>query len=116
MPGKMSNRDRIAQKAAEAAATERQKTVDKDGKEAKEPKAPRSASKSAPKAAKSGSKSGGRTFGRIKIVWLVCGPSGAEVKSYPYAQEGAARTEAEQLTASSGKTHFVRRAEVPLST
>ncbi|MBK8097603.1 MAG: hypothetical protein IPK26_10870 [Planctomycetes bacterium] len=53
--------------------------------------------------------------GRVKIVWQVCDPGGKEVKSFPYAQEQEARAEAAALTTSTGKTHFVGKAEVPFS-
>jgi len=91
--------------AAEAAEAERQKAAAKDGADLTrgKPAAPAKRKRSAP------------TPGRVRIVWLVCSPSGAELKSYPYAQQTEARAEAEQLTASTGKTHFVRQGEVPLT-
>ena len=52
--------------------------------------------------------------GRIKVVWLVCDHSGSPVETYPYAQEQAARGDAERRTQESGKPHFVTRGEVPL--
>jgi len=100
MPGRMSNRDRIAHLRAEADAAAKEKAA---AKAAKAEKAPR-----APKAGKRAPASGGR----VRIVWLLCDPSGKEVKQFPYAQEQLARAEAEQLTASSGRTHFVRQADV----
>lgn len=52
--------------------------------------------------------------GRIKVVWLVCDHAGSPVETYPYAQEQAARNDAEKRTQESGKPHFVTRGEVPL--
>lgn len=100
MPGKMSNKDRIAQKALEAEVGRKEKAVKKTA-------APKAAGgtvrKSRAKAAPA----------RIKIVWAVCDQSGAQVQLFPYAQEQEAKAEAQARTTSSGKTHFVTRAEVP---
>jgi|KBSSwiStaDraftv2_1062776.scaffolds.fasta_scaffold740166_1 hypothetical protein len=108
MAGKLSNRDRIAQKAAEAAATAQEKQEKADKKAKSTPRA-------APRKAGKGSAKTARSPGRIKIVWRVCNPAGVEVKSFPYAQEAEARAEAERMTTQLGRTHFVRRDEVPLS-
>ena len=108
MAGKMSNRDRIAQKAAEAAATAQEK-ADKSAKSARGAKASGGKASGGKRSAKTA-----RSPGRIKIVWRVCNPAGVEVKSFPYAQEAEARAEAERMTAELGRTHFVRRDEVPL--
>lgn len=105
MAGKMSNRDRIAQLAAEAKEGERQKAAAKEAKPKKAAKAGKSTGTGKAKP---------RATGRIKIVWVVCGPSGNELEVFPYAQEPDARTKAEQLTAGTGRSHFVRRAEVPV--
>jgi hypothetical protein len=51
---------------------------------------------------------------RIKIVWAVCDQSGVQVKTYPYAEEAEAIAEARRRTESTGRTHFVNRAEVAL--
>jgi hypothetical protein len=99
MAGRMSNRDRIAQRAEEAEAARKEKET----KAAKKEATPRK--KATPKVA--------APPGRTKIVWAVCDHSGAQVKTFPYREEAAARAEAEKLTAESGKAHWVARAEVP---
>jgi hypothetical protein len=101
MAGRMSNRDRIENLRAEADAAAKEKAEAK-AKKAQEPKAPRkSAGKKAPAAA-----------ARVRIVWMVCDAAGRDVKQFPYAQEQEARAEAAQLTTSTGKTHFVKQADV----
>ncbi len=92
MVGKMSNRDRIAQRALEAEATQAEKKA----------AAPRRTKKVAAKPA-----------GRTRVVWVVCDRSGSEVKTYPYPEEREARAEVERLTTETGKAHFVTRGEVP---
>ena len=104
MTGRMSNRDRIEHLRAEADAAAKEKAAAKAEKAARAP-APR----------KSSGKAAAASRGRVRIVWNVCDPAGKEVKSFPYAQEQEARTEATQLTASTGKTHFVAKAEVPFA-
>ena len=114
MAAKMSNRDRIAQKAAEAAATAKEKSEAAKSSE-RAVAAPRKSAAAKGSGGKSRAKSTARGSGRIKIVWRVCNPAGVEVKSFPYAQEAEARAEAERMTTELGRTHFVRRDEVPLS-
>ncbi len=97
----MSNRERIERLRAEADATAREKAEAKEKKAA----APRKKSASAAAAEK--------PVSRVRFVWSLRGPTGAEVKRFPYAQEAEARAEAEQLTASTGRTHFVTKAEEP---
>ena len=104
MSGRMSNRDRIQHLRAEADAAAKEKEAARAAKAA-QPKAPRKAS----------SKAAAPTRGRVRIVWNVCDPSGREVKSFPYAQEQEARAEAAQMSASTGRTHFVMKAEVPFA-
>lgn len=104
MAGRMSNRDRIEHLRAEADAAAKEKEAAKAAKAA-EPKAPRKSS--------SGKKKAAAPTGRVRIVWLVCDSSGREVKRFPYAQEQEARAEAQQLTTSTGKTHFAKQADVP---
>lgn len=100
----MSNRDRIQQLRAEADAAAKEKAEAKAAKAAKPP-APR---KSSGKSAKTAPKP------RVRIVWLVCDPAGREVQRFPYAQEAEARAAAQQLTESSGRTHFANQADVPV--
>lgn len=74
--------------------------------------------KAAAKAAGSGSsRSSGKkqpsAQPRVRIVWFVCDASGKEVKHFPYSQEAEARAEAQQMTTSSGRTHFVKTGDIP---
>lgn len=103
MSGRMSNRDRIAHLRAEADATAKEKAAAKAAK-AVEPSTPRKSAKKT---------SSAPTRGRVRIVWLVCDPSGKEVKQFPYAQEQEARADAQQQAASTGRTYFVKQADVP---
>ncbi|MBL8729015.1 MAG: hypothetical protein JNM25_11330 [Planctomycetes bacterium] len=99
----MSNRDRIEHLRAEAAAAAKQKAAAKAAKAAG-PKTARAAAsrKKAP------------AGGRVRIVWCVCDPSGKDVQQFPYAQEQEARAEAQRLCTETGRTHFVRQADVPV--
>jgi hypothetical protein len=106
MAGRMSNRDRIAQKQAEAAAASKAKAAAKAGPEAAESPAKSPAKSPTRSTAK-------KAPPRMKIVWVVCESSGNHVMHYPYAQENEAIAEAKQRTEQTGKTHFVTRAEVP---
>ena len=101
MSGRMSNRDRIAHLRAEADAAAREKAEAKAAKLAKGP-TPRASSRKAAAAP-----------ARVRIVWFVCDASGREVQRFPYSQEAEARAAAAQLSASSGRTHFVKQADVP---
>lgn len=99
----MSNRDRIAHLRAEADATAKEKAAAKAAKAAEPKPARKSSSKSA----------AAKPSGRVRIVWFVCDSSGKEVKRFPYAQEQEARAEAQQQSAATGRTHFVKQADVP---
>jgi hypothetical protein len=103
MTGRMSNRDRIANLRAEADAAAKEKAAAKAAKAAAPAKPRKTAGKSA----------AGPTRGKVRIVWFVCDASGREVQRFPYPQEAEARAAAAQLTASSGRTHFVKQADVP---
>ncbi len=105
MAGRMSNRDRIDHMRQEADAAAKEKAAAKAQKAAEKAAAP--ARKSAAKAAPT------RARGRVRIVWNVCDPSGKEVQQFPYAQEAEAIACAQQMTAANGRTHFVKKAEVP---
>lgn len=101
MPGRMSNRDRIAHLRAEADAAAKEKDAKKAAKAA-EPK----------KARKSPTRKAAAPPGKVRIVWAVCDQSGKVVQQFPYAQEKEARAEAEQLATSTGRTHFVKQTDV----
>ena len=74
MPGRMSNKDRIAKAAAEAEATKKAKAKKKVAKKktAKKKVAKKTAAKSA---------------GRLKLVWVVCDHSGSGVKTFSHTEE-----------------------------
>lgn len=95
----MSNRERIAQLRAEAEAAAKEKAAAKAAKAAL-PKSRKSSKSAQPPA-------------RVRIVWLVCDPSGKEVKRFPYAQEQEARADAQQQSAATGRSYFVMQADVP---
>jgi hypothetical protein len=100
----MSNRDRIAQKQAEADAASKERAERAAQKKDVAAKPAKSAAKARQKAAPA----------RIRIVWAVCESSGNHVKYYPFAQESEAIADAKQRTEQTGKTHFVTRAEQPI--
>lgn len=102
MGNRMSGRERMERMRAEADAAAKEKEAAKAARDAA-PKSPR----------KSSSKKAAPPPGRVRIVWMVCDATGKDVKQFPYPQEKEARAEAEQLTASTGKTHFVKQADVP---
>lgn len=103
MAGRMSNRERIERLRAEADAAAKEKAAAKAAK-AVGPAKPGPASgrhKAAP-------------GGRVRIVWAVCDPSGNIVEQFPYAQEQQARVQAQQRSATTGRTYFVKQADVPV--
>ena len=99
-----SNRERIERMAEEAELTSKEKAT---GAKKTVP-----AKKKAP-AKKTTRKTASKPPGRTRVVWLLCDQSGTAVETYPYAEEQAARGEAEKRTKDTGKTHFVTRGEVP---
>lgn len=104
MAGRMSNRDRIERLRAEADAAAKEKEAKKAAKAAA-PAGPR----------KSAGKKDASPPPRVRIMWLVCDSGGKEVERFPYAKEQEARASAQALTASTGKTHFVTQADVPVT-
>ena len=109
MAGRMSNRDRIAHLRAEADATAAEKAAAKAAKAA-EP----AGEKPKPKARKAaaGKAAPGKSGGKVRIVWVVCDQSGKVVKQFPYAEEQQARDDAREQSAATGKTFFVKQADV----
>jgi hypothetical protein len=101
----MSNKDRIAKKAAEAAAEEKEKVTKK--KVAKKAKKKTTRKKAAKKATT-------KSAGRLKLVWVVCDHSGSGVKTFEFNEEKVARKEAKRLTEDKGKTHFVKKEKIPM--
>ena len=96
MQRRMSNRERIDRLRAEADAAAKERAAK-----------PKAAPKSRSAAAKA-------PPGKVRLIWIVCGPSGKEVTRFPYAQEEQARADAVQRTESTGQTHFVTKAETPV--
>jgi hypothetical protein len=108
MAGRMSNRDRISKLAAEKAAERREKEVKK-----KTPSPTKAKSKA--KARSSTSAAVARSSGgRMCVVWAICDQSGNQVKTFPYPARKDADAEAERLSESKGKPHFVKSEKVPM--
>jgi hypothetical protein len=95
-----SNRERIARAAAEAEIASTERAAKKAAKGDKSA-APRP--KRAPKAP-----------ARMKVVWEVCSPAGATIKTFLYPDKAAAEAATEALSKSTGRTHILRAAKVPM--
>ena len=93
----MSNRERIARAAEEARLEEAEKAAKKTAK----PKT-KTAAKAAAKAV------------RMKIVWEVCSSSGTAVETFSYPDRLEAEAATLELTKSTGRTHVLRAAKVPM--
>ena len=139
MASRMSNRDRIQQKADEADAARKAKakaaakpkkkaaTRKKATKKAAAKKsAPKKAAakkaaskkKAAPKKAaakKPATRKKGAKKGRVKIVWAVCVPAGKPLKIYPYKEKALAEAEAKKLTEKKGTLHVIRGDRQPMA-
>ena len=102
MPGRMSNKDRIAKAAAEVDA----------GKKTKAKK--KAAKKKVAKKKVARKKAATKSAGRLKLVWVVCDHSGSGVKEFAFNEEALARKEAKRLTEDKGKAHFVKKEKIPL--
>ena len=94
-----SNRDRIA-RAADEARVAAEESAAKKASRADAPVKARAKKVAKPT--------------RMKVVWDVCAPTGAAVKSFAYAEKSAAESDAAARTRSSGKTHVVRESKVPM--
>ena len=105
MPGRMSNKDRIAKMAAEKAAEKKEKAAKKKATAKKKTATKKKTTKKA---------SATKSAGRMKVVWVVCDQAGGPVKTFPFPEEKQARAEADRLTSDKGKTHFVKRDKVPM--
>ena len=95
--GHMSNRDRIARAAEEARAAAAEKAAKKA---AKNPTGTRPA-----RAAKSV---------RMKVIWEVRNLNGKAVRTFPYPDKAQAEAAVDALTKSTGQTHVLRDAKVPM--
>ena len=51
---------------------------------------------------------------RMKIIWEVHGSTGKPVKAFPYVEKPQAEAEALRLTRSTGRTHVLQPAKVPM--
>lgn len=92
----MSNSERIARKAAEVAATDKEKAEKKAAAPAKAKRVSKAREPKAPV--------------RMKIVWSVGEPGSANAKLFAYPDRAAADAEA----ARQGKNAFVRTLKVPM--
>jgi hypothetical protein len=91
-----SNSERIAKKAAEAAATAKEKAEKKAAAAAKPKRTPKAREPKPPV--------------RMKIVWSVGEPGSANQKIFAYPDRAAADAEAARM----GRNSFVRALKVPM--
>ena len=119
MAKRMSNKERIQRKGAEAAAAALEKAKKKDRPvDAK----PATAKAAKPAGAKSAGGSGSSRKSasapamaqRLKLVWKVFNASGKEVAVFAYPERAEADAMAEKLSTKSGQPHFVNGVKVPL--
>ena len=96
---RMSNRDRIARAAEEAAAAAADKAREVAGK-AKRPASPARRRTAKPVA--------------MKVVWEVYGPTGTTAATFAYPDRAAADAESDKRTRASGYDYRVRAAKVPM--
>jgi mannitol-specific phosphotransferase system IIBC component len=101
----MSNKDRIAKLAAEAAAGKKAKAAKKKVAKKKKKVAKKTTTRK---------KAASKSAGRLKLVWVVCDHSGSGVKTFAFNEQKLAVKEAKRLSEDKGKTHFVKKDKVPL--
>ncbi len=104
MVKKMSNKEKVQQKAEEAAAGIKEKAEKKKKKENKT--TPRK--KAAPR------KKATKAPDRKKIVWKVFNDSFKEVDCFPYLEKEKAYLRATELTRTKNKNYFVNEVCVPM--
>ena len=107
MVKKMSNKEKIQQKAEEAAAGIKEKTEKKEKKVKKEKKEKKE-KKTTP------SKKTTKPPDRKKIVWKVFNDSFKEVDCFPYQEKVKAYSRAAELTRTKNKNYFVNEVCVPM--
>ena len=95
MVKKMSNKERIQQKAEEVAAGTKEKTEKKDKKTTSRKKATKAPD-------------------RQKIVWKVFNDSFKEIDCFPYQEKVKAYSRADELTRTKNKNYFVNEVRVPM--
>jgi len=93
-----SNRERIPRAAEEAALTAAEKATKKTASEKAGPRPKRAA----------------KAPVRMKVVWEVCSPAGATIKTFLYPDKAAAEAATEDLSRTTGRTHILRAAKVPM--
>ncbi len=96
----MSNRDRIARAAEEAALAAAERKAARESRVIAAIKKAARESKAKPV--------------RMKIVWDVCNESGKAVKTFPYPDKAAAEAHISALARSTGRTHALRPTKVPM--
>ena len=101
MVKRMSNKEKIQQKAEEAVAGIKEKTEKKEKKEKK-------GKKTTP------SKKTTKAPDRKKIVWKVFNDSFKEVDCFPYQEKDKAYLRADELTRTKKKNYFVNEVCVPM--
>lgn len=104
MAGRMSNRERIERMRAEADAARKEREAARAERASRPATARGSSRKADPQPAR-----------RVRLVWSVCDQRGDEVRQFPYAKEQEARDEAARLSTETGRPHFVKSSEVPVT-
>ncbi len=113
MAKRMSNKERIQRKSAEAEATAVEKEKKKAASKAAKPKAA-SARPVGTRREKHGAASASPATTRLKLVWKVFNANGKEVAVFPYPEKTEADAMAQKLSQKSGSPHFVNGVKVPL--
>jgi hypothetical protein len=93
----MSNRDRIARAAEEAQAAAAEKAAKKSTKKTTGSRPARAAHPV-----------------RMKVIWEVRNLAGKAVKTFAYPDKAQAEAAVDALTKSTGQTHVLRDARVPI--
>ena len=91
----MSNRERIARAAEEAAIAAKEKAAKQTVKKKGGSKRPAPAT-------------------RMKVIWEVCDGTGKVVKSFLYPDKAQAEAEVAARTKSTGRSHILRPTKVPM--
>lgn len=104
MAQRMSNRERIQRKAAEASIAAEEKAVKKEK---------RAASKKTSASKKKASSKSSKEV-RMRAAWGVFDNSYRMVSSFPYTAKEEAEAEAVKLTKQKDSTHFVKMSKTPM--
>ena len=111
MPRRMSSRERLERKAAEAAATATEK-AEKKAKKKTTKKTTKKATRK--KASTRASAADSAVKARLKIVWVVREPGGSPAKTFPYPAKKEAEAEAKRLAEKKGRQFVVQPDKVPM--